>query len=96
MFSGHINIHGLINAKAIIEEEQQGYYLTYTLGGDKMVHAFPNGISLKVNITWLEFDLAPYNVAVHHINHSFTESAPYFTEEGRKALLLRKIVLVRM
>ena len=35
--------------------------------GDKAVHAFPKGISLKVNIiAQLEFELTHYDVAVHH------------------------------
>ena len=36
-------------------------------GGDKSVHAFQKGISLKVNIiAWLEFELTYHDIAVQH------------------------------
>ena len=38
--------------------------------GDKLVHTFPKGISLKVNvIARLEFELTYYDAAVQHISH---------------------------
>ena len=40
---------------------------------NKGVHAFPKGISLKVNvIVWLELKLAYYVVAVQYVNHCAT------------------------
>ena len=46
----YINLRGLFNAKVILEEEQQWYYLIHNWG-DKGVHALPTkGISPKVNI----------------------------------------------
>ena len=35
---------------------------------DKEVHTFPKGFGLKVNIAWLEFKIAYYDVAVQHNN----------------------------
>ena len=62
----HINHRGLLNAKAIILEEQQWYYLTNNQG-DKGVHTFPKGISSKVNvIARLVFELGYFEVAVQH------------------------------
>ena len=44
-------------------------YLTI-IGGNKGVHAFPKGISPKVNIiARLEFELANFEVAVQRVNH---------------------------
>ena len=46
--------------KAIFVEEKEWYYLIHRWR-DKRVHAFPKGISLKVNaIAWLEFKLTNY------------------------------------
>ena len=60
----HINFHGLFNAKAILAEEQQEYYLIHSWG-NKGVHAFPKGISPKVIIiVWLEFKITYFKVAV--------------------------------
>ena len=65
----HINLWRLFNAKAILVEEQQWYYLNYSWK-DKVVHTFPKGICLKLNIiALLEFELAYYDVAVWHISH---------------------------
>ena len=37
----------------------------YLVGLDKRVHAFPKGISLKVNvIAWLEFEITYFEVEV--------------------------------
>ena len=53
----HINLCGLFNAKAIIIEEQQWYYLTHSWE-DKGVYTFPKGICPKVNvIARLQFEL---------------------------------------
>ena len=41
---GRVNLCGLFNAKAILVEEQQWYYLTHSWR-DKEVHAFPKGIN---------------------------------------------------
>ena len=44
---------------------------------DKGVHAFPKGISLKVNvIAWLEFELTYYDVTVQHVSHIAMETTP--------------------
>ena len=54
-----INLFGLSNSKAIFVEEQQWYYLTHNLVGDKRVPPFLTGINLKLNIlAQLEFELA--------------------------------------
>ena len=48
-----------------------------TGGGDKGVHTFLQGISLKVNvITWLEFELAYCEVTVQYVCHLTTETTP--------------------
>ena len=36
---------------------------------DKEIHTIPKGIILKVNITWLEFELAYNSVIIQHISH---------------------------
>ena len=60
----HINHHGLFNAKAIFVERELWYYLTYSWE-NKRVHAFPKGISSKVNlVVRVAFKLTYYNVAV--------------------------------
>ena len=67
--SWHINLNGLFNAKATIQEKQQGYYLTNSWK-DKGVHTFPKRICLIVNvIARLEFELAYYNPAAQSFNH---------------------------
>ena len=44
---------------------------------DKWVHAFPKGISLKVNvIELLEIELTYFEAAVQHFNH-YTMGAPH-------------------
>ena len=42
-------IHSLFNSKAILLEEHSWYYLTHSCG-DKGLHIFPEGMSLKGNI----------------------------------------------
>ena len=49
LFSWHIKLLGLFNAKVILLEEQQWYYLTQCWE-EKRVHTFPKDICLKVNI----------------------------------------------
>ena len=72
-----MNCHGLFNAKAILLEEQQWYYLTHSWE-DKGVHTFPRGICPKVNVkAQLEFELAYYNSAVNCFNHYTTRTSPY-------------------
>ena len=62
----YIKLCELFNAKAILVEEQPWYYLTHSLE-DKRVHAFSNGISLKVNVIMrLDFELAYFEAAVQH------------------------------
>ena len=52
-----INLPGLFNAKKILVEGQQWYYLTHWRG-DKGVHAFPKNISPKANVRGpLNFEL---------------------------------------
>ena len=77
----NINLHGLFNAKAILVEQHQRYYLTDNWR-DKRVHAFPKSISPKVNvIARLEFELAYSEVAILNVNHYTTESLVYFRME---------------
>ena len=59
--SWHINLCRLFNAKAILPEEQQWYYLTHSWE-DKGFHTFPKGICPKVN------ELAYYDSSVHRLN----------------------------
>ena len=40
-----------LNAKAILREEQEIYYLTHSEVGVKGIHTFPQGIRPKVNVT---------------------------------------------
>ena len=75
----HINLCRLFNAKAILLEEQQSYYLTHSWE-DKGVHTFPKGICPKVNvIVRLEYELAYYGSAVHRFNH-YTTRIPMMEE----------------
>ena len=61
----------VFNAKAIILEEQQWCYLTYSWE----VHAFPMGISPKVNvIANLEFEFTNYDSAVQRFNQYITKT----------------------
>ena len=73
----HINLCGLLKAKAIFVERQYSYYFRE----NKRVHAFPKYISLKVNlIAQLEFELAYYDVVVPHINpYTMGDSLIYWT-----------------
>ena len=65
-----MNLYGLFNAKAILVEKQQWYYLTHS---NKRVHTFPMGISLKVNlITQLEFKHAYFKAPVLYISNYAT------------------------
>ena len=58
------NLNRLFNAKAILVEEQQWYYLTQSQA-DKEVHTFPKSIGQKVNIiVQLEFVL--HQVSENH------------------------------
>ena len=43
------NLHWLFNGKAIFLKEQKGVLFNHSLG-NKGVHSFPMGISLKVNV----------------------------------------------
>ena len=72
----YINLHGFFfNAKAIFLEEESWYYLIHSWGGVKGFLTFPKGICPKVIVTvWLEFELAFYNVKVHHLNHNAMET----------------------
>ena len=46
---------------------------------DKRVHAFPLGISPKVNtIAQLEFELAYSDVEIHHVSYYSTWTSPKF------------------
>ena len=77
LFNGISTFVRLINAKAILREEQQWYYLTHSWE-DKGVHTFPKGICPKVNvIARLEYELAYYDSAVHCFNHYTTRTPPY-------------------
>ena len=74
LFNGISTLFRLFNAKAILQEEQQWYYLTHSWE-DKGVHTFPKGICPKVNvIARLEYELAYYDSAVHRFNHYTTRT----------------------
>ena len=76
LFNGISTLFRLFNAKAILLEEQQWYYLTRSWE-DKGVHTFPKGICPKVNvIARLEYELAYYDSAVHRFNHYTTKTLP--------------------
>ena len=80
LFNGISTLFRLFNAKAILLEEQQWYYLTHSWE-DKGVHTFPKGICPKVNvIARLEYELAYYDSAVHHFNHYTTRTPPRIKE----------------
>ena len=69
----------LLNAKAILQEEQKWNYLTHSWK-DKGVHIFPKGIYPKVNvIERLEYELAYYDSAVQRFNHYATKTLPQKT-----------------
>ena len=64
LFNGISTLFRLFNAKTILLEEQQWYYLTHSWE-DKGVHTFPKGICPKVNvIARLEYKLVYYDSAV--------------------------------
>ena len=66
-----INLCRLFNVKAILLEEQYGYYLTHRWE-DEGVHTFPKVICSKVNvIARLENELAYYDSAVHYTTMIF-------------------------
>ena len=76
LFNGISTLFRLFNAKSILLEEQQRYYLTHTWE-DKGVHTFPKSICPKVNIIErLEYVLAYYDSAVHCLNHYTTRTPP--------------------
>ena len=61
----YINLWGLFDAKDSIIDEQQGYYLTNSWGGDNEIHTFLKYISPKVNIiALLEIELAYFEAIV--------------------------------
>ena len=63
----YINIQGLFNAKVILVEELLWYALTDSWG-DKWLHTFPKGISMKVNlIDRLDFDHAYHHVTIQQV-----------------------------
>ena len=60
----HINLRGLSNAKAILEEEQSRFYLIRSRK-DKGVYTFPKDIGPKLNgIARLSFELANNYIAL--------------------------------
>ena len=64
----------LFNAKALLLEEQQWYYLTHSWE-DKGVQTFPKSICPKLNvIARLEYELTYYDSAVHRFNHYTTRT----------------------
>ena len=59
----------LFNAKAILVEEYQWYYLTQSWGNKKF-QIYPKDISPKVNVSARqEFELTYYDVTVRSVNH---------------------------
>ena len=74
LFNGISTLFRLFNAKAILLEEQEWYYLTHSWE-DKGVHTFPKGIWPKMNvIARLEYEFAYYDSAVHRFNHYNTRT----------------------
>ena len=62
----HINLRGLFNAKASLM-----VIIKLIAEGDKVVHTFPEGISLKINvIVGLPFQLAYFEATVQHFSHN--------------------------
>ena len=50
----------------------------WTIWDNTVVHTFPHGISLKVNvIAQLEFEQAYFEAAIHYISHYATGISPY-------------------
>ena len=75
-FNGISTSCGLLNAKPILIEEKQRYFLT-TAGGDKEVHTFLKGISPKVTIiAGLEFELSFNQIAVQLVSHYASGTPP--------------------
>ena len=67
-----VNRRGLFNAKAILEAEEQLYYLNH-----KRVHTFPKSICPNGNIiVRLEFELSYFHVAIQHICHYAMKNSP--------------------
>ena len=66
-FKWHINFCWLFNAKAILLDEQEWYYSTYSR--EDRVNTFPKSISPKVSVlVWVEFNLVYFKAAVQHVN----------------------------
>ena len=66
-----------MNAKAIIIDKQQWYYLTHSWESER-IHNFHKGIRLKVDlITRLDFVHAYYNVSVHYFSHYATRTTGF-------------------
>ncbi len=84
LFNGISTLFRLFNAKAILLEEQQGYYLTHSRE-DKGAHTFPKGICSKVDvIARLEFELAYFEAVVQHFSHSATATSPRGSRRDEK------------
>ena len=77
----------LYNAKSILLEEQQWYYLTNSWE-DKGVHTCPKGICKKGNvIARLEYELAYYDSAVNRFKHYTTRTPPHTHKQGMQPSL---------
>ena len=89
MFQCHINLRWLFNAKDILVESQQWYYLTHSRNY-KEFDTFLKGISPKENaISQLGFELAYLGVAVHHISNNATGTF-------RKQRSVKSVTLLRI
>ena len=56
--------------KAILIKNSNGNMKPIVESVDKGVHAFPKGIRPKMNvIARREFEIAYFNVAIHHVSH---------------------------
>ena len=64
-----MKLSGLFDAKSIFIKEHQVYYLRKSWE-DIGIHTLRKSICPNVNIiTWLEFEIVDYSIAVQYINH---------------------------
>ena len=76
-----VNLRGLLNAKAILEEDQKWHYSTHSRDGEQRIKVFipfPRGISPKVKvIARLEYELVYNDIAVQQ-ERSYAKGLPQY------------------
>ena len=82
----YINLRGLLNAKAILLEEQKWHHLTHSWE-DKRVNTFPKGIRSKVHvIAWLYIYIYIYI----HTRWSFNRYGGFFDKKKKSGIFFHE------